>query len=74
MNPALPLLAFLSLAGLLLRRREIGIPWAACGLAGIALLWPALRLPDGIPSPAATMAATAPWQGIAAPVAVGWQA
>jgi len=68
-NPALPLLAFLSLAGLLLRRREIGIPWAACGLAGIALLWPALRLPDGIPSPAATLAAEAPWQGVAAPAA-----
>jgi hypothetical protein len=68
-NPALPLLALLSLAGLLLRRREIGIPWAACGLAGIALLWPALRLPDGIPSPAATMAMQAPWQGIADPAA-----
>jgi hypothetical protein len=68
-NPALPLLALLSLAGLLLRRREIGIPWAACGLAGIALLWPALRLPDGIPSPAATLAAQAPWQGIADPAA-----
>ena len=69
MNPALPLLALLSLAGLLLRRREIGIPWAACGLAGIALLWPALRLPDGIPSPAATLAAQAPWQGTADPAA-----
>ncbi|HEY0513826.1 MAG TPA: YfhO family protein [Thermoanaerobaculia bacterium] len=69
MNPALPLLALLSLAGLLLRRREIGIPWAACGLVGMALLWPALRLPDGIPSPAASLAAEAPWQGIADPVA-----
>ncbi len=69
MNPALPLLVLLSLAGLLSRRREIGIPWAACGLAGIALLWPALRLPDGIPSPAATLAGQAPWQGIADPAA-----
>jgi len=68
-NPILPLLALLSLAGLLLRRREIGIPWAACGLAGIALLWPALRLPDGIPSPAATLAQHAPWQEIADPAA-----
>jgi hypothetical protein len=66
-NPALPILALLALAGLLLRRREIGIPWAACGLAGIALLWPAMRLPDGIPSPAATLAAQAPWQGVAEP-------
>ncbi|HEX3557223.1 MAG TPA: YfhO family protein [Thermoanaerobaculia bacterium] len=73
MNPALPLLALLSLAGLLGRRREaglgIGIPLAACGLAGIALLGPALRLPDGIPSPSATLAAQAPWQGIAEPAA-----
>jgi len=68
-NPALPLLALLSLAGLLLRRREIGIPWAACGIAGCALLWPALRLPDGVPSPAATLAEQAPWQGIAEPAA-----
>jgi hypothetical protein len=68
-NPALPLLALLSLAGLLLRRREIGIPWAVCGLAAIAMLWPALRLPDGIPSPAAILAQQAPWQGIAAPAA-----
>lgn len=69
MNPALPVLALLSLAGLLLRRREIGIPWAVCGLAGIALLWPALRLPDGIPSPAANLALQAPWQGIVNPAA-----
>jgi hypothetical protein len=70
-NPALPLLALLSLAGLLLRRREIGIgigiPWAACGLLGIALLWPALRLPDGVPSPAATLTEEVPWQGTADP-------
>lgn len=69
MNPALPVLVLLSLAGLLLRRREIGIPWVFCGLAGCALLWPALRLPDGIPSPAATLAQQAPWQAIANPAA-----
>jgi hypothetical protein len=64
-NPVLAILALLTLAGLLLlRRREIGIPWAACGLAGIALLWPALRLPDGVPSPAATLGMQAPWQGM----------
>jgi hypothetical protein len=68
-NPALPLLALLSLAGLLLRRREIAIPWAVCGLAGCALLWPALRLPDGVPSPAATLGMQAPWQGIDDPAA-----
>ncbi|MFL6196223.1 MAG: hypothetical protein ACJ75H_18730 [Thermoanaerobaculia bacterium] len=69
-NPALPLLALLSLAGLLVaRRREIGIPWAACGLVGMALLAPALRLPDGIPSPAATLAEQAPWTGVADPAA-----
>lgn len=67
MNLALPVLVLLSLAGLLLRRRELGIPWAVCGLAGIALLHPALRIEDGIPSPAATLALQAPWQGIADP-------
>ncbi len=69
MNPVLAILAILTLAGLLLNRREIGIPWAACGLAGIALLWPALRLPDGVPSPAATLAMQSPWQGPADPAA-----
>jgi len=65
-NPVLAFLAIFSLAGLLLlKRREIGIPWAACGLAGIALLWPALRLPGGVPSPAATLAMQIPWQGAA---------
>lgn len=65
MNPALPVLGLLSLAGLLLRRREIGIPWAACGFAGMVLLAPALSLSDGVPSPAATLARDAPWQGVA---------
>ncbi|MFL6236347.1 MAG: YfhO family protein [Thermoanaerobaculia bacterium] len=64
MNPVLAILAILTLAGLLLlNRREIGIPWAACGIAGIALLWPALQIPGGVPSPAATLAMQTPWQG-----------
>jgi hypothetical protein len=66
-NPALPVLILLSLVGLLARRRELAIPWVACGIAGIALLWPVLRLPDGIPSPGATLAEHTPWQGIANP-------
>ena len=63
MNPALPLLVLLSVAGLLFRRREIALPWVACGLAAMALLAPALSLSDGIPSPAATLGEHAPWQG-----------
>jgi hypothetical protein len=84
-NPALPLLALLSAAGPILiawppaaagaRRRpwrELGIPWAALGLAGIGLLAPALALPTGIPSPAAALAAVPPWHGAApAPPAAG---
>ena len=74
MNPVLAILAILTLAGLLLlNRREIGIPWAACGLAGIALLWPALQLPGGVPSPAATLAMQTPWQGMADPAAGTYQ-
>ena len=71
LNPALPLLALLSAAGPILvawrpaapaavsapRRpwRELGIPWAVLGLAGMGLLAPALALPTGIPSPAAAL-------------------
>jgi hypothetical protein len=75
-NPALPLLALLSAAGPILvawrpaaagapRRpwRELGIPWAVLGLAGMGLLAPALALPAGIPSPAASLAAVPPWEG-----------
>jgi Bacterial membrane protein YfhO len=69
MNPALPLLILLAAAGLLFRRREIGPPWVACGLAGVVLLAPALTLSDGVPSPAASLAAHAPWQGVADPTA-----
>jgi hypothetical protein len=49
--------------------RELGIPWAALGLAGIGLLAPALALPTGIPTPAADLAAVAPWQQAAAQTA-----
>ena len=79
-NPALPLLALLSAAGPILvawrpvaagapRRpwRELGIPWAVLGLAGMGLLAPALALPAGIPSPAAALAAVPPWEGMPAP-------
>jgi hypothetical protein len=48
--------------------RDLGIPWAALGLAGMGLLAPALALPTGIVSPAATLAAVPPWQqGAAGP-------
>ncbi|HVT57544.1 MAG TPA: YfhO family protein [Thermoanaerobaculia bacterium] len=71
LNPVLPLLVALALAGLLAGlaagpagglRRELGVAWAALGIAGIALLLPALALPDGIPSPAAALAQQAPWR------------
>ncbi|HVR95883.1 MAG TPA: YfhO family protein [Thermoanaerobaculia bacterium] len=65
MNPALLLLLLLSSGGLLVRRREAGLAWCVCGLAAMALLAPALRLPDGIPSPAATLAYHPPWQSVA---------
>jgi len=83
-NPALPLLALLSAAGPILvawrpaapaavgapRRpwRELGIPWAVLGLAGMGLLAPALALPSGIPSPASALSAVPPWEGAAGPV------
>lgn len=74
LNPALPLLALLGVAGLLLGlrapgglRREIGLAWGALAVAGLALLAPALSMPDGIPSPAATLAGQPPWQGTGDP-------
>jgi hypothetical protein len=79
-NPALPLLALLGAAGLLaglagrggLRRGlryDIALAWAALALAGTALLAPALSLPTGIPSPAATLAGLPPWLGTGDPAA-----
>ncbi|HEX7181299.1 MAG TPA: YfhO family protein [Thermoanaerobaculia bacterium] len=74
LNLALPLLALLGVAGLLsgLRGREgglreAGLAWGALAVAGMALLAPALALPDGIPSPAATLAQLPPWQGTGDP-------
>ncbi len=45
------------------RVSELAVPWMVAGWLGIAMLAPALRLPDGIPSPAADLKAVAPWQG-----------
>ena len=85
MNPALALLFGLSLLGLATRRlrpvrgeaggrwraflREAGVPWVLCGLAATLLLAPALAIPDGVPSPAASLASLPPWQGVADPAA-----
>lgn len=73
-HPALPLLAVLGVAGLLLGlrapgglRREVGLAWGALAVAGLALLAPALSMPTGIPSPAATLASVPPWQGTGDP-------
>ena len=69
-HPALPLLAGLGVAGLLLGlryKKEVGLAWGALAIAGMALLAPALSIPTGIPSPAATLAAVPPWQGTGDP-------
>jgi hypothetical protein len=72
LNPALPLLAALGAggiiaAGIVYRKRsmspDIAVVWGALAFAATALLAPALALPTGIPSPAATLAANAPWLG-----------
>ncbi len=69
MNPALPVLLALSLAGLAAYRfgrgealRELGLAWALAGLAATLLLAPALALPDGIPSSGANLGRQVPWQ------------
>jgi hypothetical protein len=69
LNPLLPVLLLASLAGLLVARRGAGLAWCLAGLAATALLAPALVIPDGIPSPAARLAAHPPWQMEADPEA-----
>ena len=67
MNPALPVLLLLSLAPLAVRRRgwtpAWRRAWALSGIAAMVLLAPALALPDGVPSPAASLGTLPPWQG-----------
>lgn len=69
MNPALPVLVLLTVGGLAVAggmgRGPAGRAWLLLGLAGMALLAPALSMPDGIPSPAANLAEFAPWQDVA---------
>ncbi len=65
MNPALPLLLVLSLAGLGMRRFEGRRIVLVSGLAAMLLLGAALAMPDGIPGPTSDLAGRAPWQGTA---------
>ena len=72
MNPALPVLILITLGGFAVlrrQRRDWGRAWLWIGLAGMALLAPAVIRPDGIPSPASTLARWPPWQGVADPAA-----
>ncbi len=55
--------------GLRARLGELRIPWFVAGWLGIALLAPALKLPDGIASPGADLRAVAPWTGSEAALA-----
>jgi hypothetical protein len=63
LNPALPLLLVLSVLPLARKRDGLPLAWCVAGLAGMLLLAPALVLPTGIPSPAASAGAVAPWAG-----------
>lgn len=69
MNLALPVLLLLSAAPVVWSAVRRGRPtpgavaWGVVGLAVTALFAPALALPDGIPSPAASLAEHAPWSG-----------
>ena len=61
-NPALLLLALLAACGFVLRG-ERRLAWILACLLGTLLVAPALRLPTGVPSPAASLGVDAPWQG-----------
>ena len=68
MNPALPVLLSASLLGLAFRR-PAGGAWTAIGLAGSYSSSRPLRIADGVPSPAASLAEHAPWLSTADPAA-----
>jgi len=69
-HPALPVLAGSIVAGVWGLRRwdpSFARAWGWVGLVGALLLAPALLQPGGIPSPAASLAAEAPWQAVSDP-------
>lgn len=61
MNPAVWGLVASIAAGWFAVRRSLRPAWVVLGVSGALLLWPALRLRDGIPSPAADLSQHAPW-------------
>lgn len=64
MNPALLVILLLCWGAWAARRRwRDGAAVAGVGLAMAVLLGPALVIPDGMPSPAATLGHFPPWQG-----------
>lgn len=71
MNPALPVLILLALAGTAVARwrgaGDLARAWLMVTLAATALLAPALVLPDGIPSPSGNLGGHVPWQAAVDP-------
>ncbi|MEM7048247.1 MAG: hypothetical protein AAF604_01250 [Acidobacteriota bacterium] len=68
-NPMLPVLVGLALVPLLWGwNRPLWRAWAVVALVATAALWPALEIPDGIPSPAAITGQEAPWRGVVSTV------
>lgn len=66
MSLALPVVLALSLGGTLFalwrRRPDLACAWVVASLVATALVAGALALPNGIPSPSATLARLPPWQ------------
>ena len=69
LNPAIPVLLVLALVPLVRKREGMALAWCVAGLASTLLLLPALLTPDGVPSPAASAGAVAPWAGTVDPAA-----
>ena len=68
-NPAIPVLLVLALVPLVRKREGMAVAWCVAGVASTLLLLPALLTPDGVPSPAASAGAVAPWAGTVDPTA-----
>jgi hypothetical protein len=57
----------LTAAGFLRRGREWRTVWLTAAVAATAILYPALLVPHGVPSPSAVLSTQAPWRAASAP-------
>ncbi|HVS02876.1 MAG TPA: hypothetical protein VMT16_08910 [Thermoanaerobaculia bacterium] len=67
LHPAIPIVVVGTLLGWWATRRRLGPAVLVAGAVATAFLAPALMVPTGIPSPAATLSEVPPWQRVGDP-------